>query len=325
MKLLILSREDVASLLDMQTAIKLVDNAMRSLSLRETSQIVRRILPLPGSDGALGDMPGSLGTGKPFGLKCVAAFPFSKRGQSSHRGAVLLFDPSSGEPAAIIEAGLLTAIRTAAATASATSYLARSDARVLGLIGTGEQAHWHARALVLVRPFQRILVWGRDRAKAALFAEAVQDAHGVPCKAVDKAAEAASADVICTLTSASEPVLRGEWLYAGAHVNLVGSSSVTPCEADELCVARSRYFVDWEESARAQASEFHRALNANVISDTHMLGEIGAVAVGRIAGRRDHREITLYKSLGVIVQDLVCAWHLYERAVAQRIGQRADF
>jgi ornithine cyclodeaminase len=270
-------------------------------------------------------MPGSLGTARPFGLKCVAAFPSSNPGQASHRGAVLLFDPNTGEPVAVIEAGTLTAIRTAAATACATKYLARTDARTLGLFGAGEQAQWHVPALLAVRQFEGIAVWARDRAKADSFARAMQDAHGVSCAGVERGIDAAAADVLCTLTSAADPILRGAWVRPGAHVNLVGSSSAIPCEADVDCVVRSRYFVDWEESARAQASEFLRALKVGVVKDSHLIGEIGAVASGRIPGRQSDSEITVYKSLGVIVQDLICGWHVYQRAKDEQRGCWVEF
>jgi ornithine cyclodeaminase/alanine dehydrogenase-like protein (mu-crystallin family) len=325
MTLLVLNRQNVEALLDVRSAIDLVDTAMKALSGGETRQLLRRLLPIPGSSGVLGDMPGALATGQTFGLKCIAAMPAATPGQPSHQGAVLLFEPGTGEPVAFIEAGTLTAIRTAAATASATRYLARSNARVLGLLGAGEQAQWHVPALLAVRPFERIVVWARNPERAASFARAMSARHRVECVPVRDGADAAAADVVCTLTSARDPVLRGEWLREGAHVNLVGSSSSVPCEADESCVARSRYFVDWEESARAQASEFRRALEARVVSETHLLGEIGAVALGKVAGRRSDSEITLYKSLGVIVQDLVCGWHVYERALAEGVGQQVRF
>jgi ornithine cyclodeaminase/alanine dehydrogenase-like protein (mu-crystallin family) len=325
MTLLVLNRQDVEALLDIRSAIDLVDSAMKALSRGETRQLLRRLLPLPGTHGVLGDMPGSLAAGSTFGLKCVAALPAATPGQPSHQGAVLIFEPRTGEPVALIEAGILTAIRTAAATASASRYLARSGARVLGLLGAGEQAHWHVPALLAVRRFERILVWSRNPERAAGFAHTTSTLYRAECVPVRDAADAAAADVVCTLTSASQPVLRGEWLREGAHVNLVGSSSIVPCEADEACVAKSRYFVDWEESARAQASEFRRALDAKVITEAHLLGEIGAVALGRIAGRRGESEITLYKSLGVIVQDLICGWHVYERALAEGVGQQVRF
>jgi ornithine cyclodeaminase/alanine dehydrogenase-like protein (mu-crystallin family) len=325
MKLLVIDRDDVEALLDVRTATSIVDAAMRALSRGETRHLVRRIMPLPGSDGGLGDMPGSLGPGKPFGLKCIAGFPSPRPGQASHRGMVLLFAAESGEPVAVIEAGSLTAIRTAAATASATRYLARTDARSLGLFGTGEQARWHVPALLAARPFETITVWSRDPARAAHFARTVRQTYEVNCSAAQNAAQAAAADVLCTLTSASTPILEGEWLQPGAHVNLVGSSSASPRETDDSCVARARYFVDWEESARAQASEFLHALRSGVISEEHLLGEIGAVANGTIAGRRSHDDITLYKSLGVIVQDLACGWHVYESAKAAKRGTLVDF
>jgi ornithine cyclodeaminase/alanine dehydrogenase-like protein (mu-crystallin family) len=324
-KVLVLSRLDIETLLDLHTAIELVEKAMRALSSGETRQILRHIMSLPGSAGALGAMLGSLGAGQPFGLKCIAAFSSSGPGQSSHRGAVLLFDPSSGEPVSVIEAGTLTAIRTAAATAVATKYLARPSARTLGVLGAGEQARWHVPALLAVRRFDEAVVWARSPEKLTEFTQSIERDHGIRCTAAKSAEIAASADVVCTLTSSSEPILKGAWLRPGTHVNLVGSSTAKPCEVDEECVARSRYFVDWEESARAQASEFLRALRAGVIKESHLRGEIGAVANGTLEGRRAELDITLYKSLGVIVQDLVCGWHVYQGAKQQGMGSMAEF
>jgi ornithine cyclodeaminase len=316
--LIAIGSRDIAAHLGVDESIALVEKAMRALSGGETRQLLRRIMPVPGGPGMVGDMLGSLGASSAFGLKCVSVFPGELTGRPSHRGAVLLFEPSIGEPVALIEAGLLTAVRTAAASAFATRLLARDDARTLGILGAGEQAARHIPALLRVRPFEQVRIWSRNPQRARGLIGEIALPAGVALDVVGSPREAAAADVICTLTSASEPVLEGAWVRPGTHVNLVGSSHAGACEADEALVASARYFVDSEESARAQAAEFLRARAAGAVSDGHMLGEIGAVANGALPGRLSDRDITVYKSLGSIVQDLACGWYLYEQS--RRLG-----
>jgi len=327
MRLLVIGRRDVEQHLGLNQAIALVEAAMRALSRGGSRLLPRRILALPGSVGLMGDMPGSLGAGAAFGVKCISVFPSAQTGRPSHRGAVLMFEPAIGEPVAMIEAGALTAVRTAAATAFATRCLARRNARSLGIFGAGEQARWHIPALLAVRDFQRIAIWARRPEASHALAEAIQAsvASTVQVEVVLEPAAAAAADVICTLTAAPEPILRGAWIRPGTHVNLVGSSSAASCEVDEELVARARYFVDWEESARQQAAEFIRARASGAVGEAHLLGEIGAVANGAVPGRVADSDITVYKSLGVIVQDLACGWYLYEQGRAQGFGTMVEF
>jgi ornithine cyclodeaminase len=285
---------------------------MIAFSRGETKQLLRSILPL--SEGRLfGVMPGAMGAQGPFGAKLISVFQGNfARGVQSHQGLVLLFDPESGAPVCAVDAGEITAIRTAAASAVATDALARKDARRLALLGYGEQAGTHARAIGKVRDVEEIVVWGRSAERARAFAERMQAELGVPVSAAADVREAvAEADIICTVTSAAEPILKGEWVRPGTHVNVVGSGFAGPAEVDSELVVRARFVVDSREGVLAQGAEFLRAKAAGLIGDDHIVAEIGQVLAGEVEGRRSAEEITVYKSLGHVVQDLASAWALY--------------
>ncbi len=307
-----IDRDEVARRLTYEKCIPLVRKAMIALSQGETKQLLRSILPL--SHGRLfGVMPGALGAQGVFGAKLISVFHENvAHGIQSHQGLVVLFDPDTGAPVCAAHAGEITAIRTAAASAVATDVLARKDARRMALLGYGEQAGTHARAISKVRKLGSIVVWGRSPERARAFAERTQAELGVPVSAVDSVREAvAQADIVCTLTSASEPILRGEWARPGTHVNVVGSGYAGPSEVDIELVARSRFIADSRESVLQQGAEFLYAKAAGCVGDDHIVGEIGQVLAGDIEGRQSADEITVYKSLGHIVQDLASAWALY--------------
>jgi ornithine cyclodeaminase len=235
-------------------------------------------------------------------------------GRAAHRGVVVLFDRDSGRVSCIADAGTVTEIRTAAASAVATAALARPDARTLAVFGCGTQAAAHIRALVRIRKFDRILVWGRSLERAGRFAELMGREVGTVIEPVANGRDAAIADVICTVTSSPTPVLLGDWVRPGAHVNVVGSSHAGPVEIDHALVLAGRYIVDSRRSALAAAAEFLLAREAGLIEDAHIAAEIGEVLLGRVAGRRSPAEITVYKSLGHIVQDLAAVSYLHARA-----------
>ena len=220
-----IDREEVARRLTYEMCIPIVRHAMIAFSRGETKQLLRSIIPL--SEGRLfGIMPGAMGTRAPFGAKLISIFPENfARGIQSHQGLVILFDPETGAPVCAVDAGEITAIRTAAASAVATDALARKDARRLALLGYGEQAETHARAIQKIRNLESIVVWGRSPQRAQAFAERMQAELNVPIAAAGVVREAvADADIICTVTSAAEPILKGEWVRPGTHLNLVGSS-----------------------------------------------------------------------------------------------------
>src|SRR3984885_15456797 len=309
-----IDREEVARRLTYEVCIPIVREAMIALSRGETKQLLRSIILL--SEGRMfGVMPGAMGASAPFGAKLISVFQenFAK-GKQSHQGLVILFDPETGAPVCVVDAGEITAIRTAAASAVATGALARPDARRLAILGYGEQATTHARAISKVCDLESISIWGRSRERARAFAERMQAELAVPVVTASDVEEAvAEADIICTVSSAVEPILKGAWVRDGTHLNLVGSSHAGPAEVDNDLVVRSRFIADSREGVLKQGAEFLRAKGAGLIGDDHIVAEIGQVLAGEIEGRRSPEEITVYKSLGHVVQDLSTAWALYSQ------------
>jgi ornithine cyclodeaminase/alanine dehydrogenase-like protein (mu-crystallin family) len=307
-----IDREEVAQRLTYEKCIPIVREAMIAFSHGETKQLLRSIIPL--ADGRMfGLMPGAMGERAVFGAKLISVFPDNfARGVQSHQGLVILFDPESGAPVCAAHAGEITAIRTAAASAVATDALARKDARRLAILGYGEQAATHVRAISKVRKLESITVWGRSLERAHAFSAKMQPELTCPLGIAPTVREAvAHADIVCTVTAASEPILHGEWIRPGTHVDVVGSGYAGPAEVDNDLVVRSRFFVDSREGVLQQGAEFLRAKAAGLITGDHIVAEIGQVLAGTVAGRRSDEEITVYKSLGHIVQDLASAWALY--------------
>ena len=307
--------EEVRALLDYEGCISAVRAAMTEFTADGKPQPLRSIFEVAPAK-TLGMMPGMLAAPHGFGAKVlsVSADP-ARPGRSAHRGVVVLFDRESGHLVCIADAGEVTEIRTAAASAVASDALARRDARTLAIFGCGAQAASHIRALVRVRKLDRILVWGRSMERAAAFAKQMEREVGVEVSAVADGREAAAgADIICTVTGSRTPVLLGEWVRPGTHVNAVGSSHAGPVEIDHSLVRMSRYVADSRRSALAAAAEFLLAKEAGLIDDSHIVAELGEVLLGRVAGRRTAEEITLYKSLGHIVQDLAAVSYLHVRA-----------
>ena len=310
-----IDRDEVARRLTYDVCIPIVRDAMIAFSRGETKQLLRSIIPL--SQGRLfGVMPGAMAADGPFGAKLISVFQdnFAK-GIQSHQGLVILFDPETGAPVCVAHAGEITAIRTAAASAVASDVLARKDARRLAILGYGEQAATHARAIGKVRDVESIVVWGRSLERARAFADATHNEHGLPVSAAATVEEAvAQADIICTVTAAVDPILKGAWVRPGTHVNVVGSGFAGPAEVDNDLVVRSRFIADSREGVLTQGAEFLRAKAAGLIGDGHIVAEIGQVLSGQVEGRRSADEITVYKSLGHVVQDLASAWALYSQA-----------
>ena len=307
-----IDRDEVARRLTYDVCIPIVREAMIAFSTGETRQLLRAIIPL--SEGRLfGVMPGAMGPDGVFGAKLISVFPdnFAK-GVQSHQGLIVLFDPESGAAVCVVHAGEITAIRTAAASAVATDALARADATRLAILGYGEQAATHARAIAKARALSSITVWGRSAARATAFAQAMTTELRLPVTAAADAESAvADADIVCTVTAAAEPILEGRWVRPGTHLNLVGSGFAGPTEVDDDLVVRSRFVADRREGVLAQGAEFRRAKAAGLIGDDHIVAEIGEILAGHVVGRRTADEITVYKSLGHVVQDLASAWALY--------------
>lgn len=314
--LLVISREEVAEHLSYDACIPMVREAMIALSTGRTRQLLRQILDLDGGR-AFGVMPGAME--QTFGAKVLSVFP-ARAGVPSHQGFVALFDPETGALAALLDASEITGIRTAAASAAATEALARPDARRLAILGTGEQALRHAEAIAASRNLDRIAIWGRSPDKARALTERV---GGEAVESVEEAV--ADADIVCTVSAASEPILRSEWVRDGTHINVVGSSRAGPVEIDTTLVGRARFFADHREGVFRQGAELLVAMAEGAVGEDHVLGEIGQVFAGTLPGRTSPDDVTLYKSLGSIVQDLAAGWYLVERARAEGFGARVHF
>jgi ornithine cyclodeaminase len=260
-------------------------------------------------------MPGSLSKTNYFGVKVVCVGPDTETAHQRHRGYVLLFSPE-GAPLCLADAEEVTAKRTAAATAVATDALARSDASRLLIMGSGLQARAHIDALTAARSYSEIRVWGHTHSRACDLAAQLRSELSLNIWPEPDAERAVrSSDVICTLTSAAQPILFGSWVTPGAHVNLVGSKIAGPVEADSELVRMARYFVDSRPSALHQAAELLATMKDGLVDERHICAEIGAVLEGREPGRQSPSDVTIYKSLGHIVQDLAVVHHLHARVL----------
>lgn len=326
MEIRVINAAAVRQLLPMAECIPLMRRAFEVVTTGEAIQPIRQALQLPDGRGLLGWMPGYLASPERLGIKVVAVFAPGAAGQlGSHQGMVLLFDAQNGRPVAIVEAGEITGIRTAAATAVATDALAPRTTESLGVLGSGEQAGQHIAALLQVRPFKVVRIWSRTASNARALAAECAAHTPVPIVAVDSAREAASCDVVCTTTAAREPILFGAWLRPGQHLNLVGSSIPSTSEVDEATIQRGRVFVDFRVSALALAGDIRRAKSAGLIEDSHIVGNIGDVLTGRTSGRLSAADVTIFKSLGMASEDLVACDYVLAQAIRQGVGQTVEW
>lgn len=310
----------------MPTCIELMQEALASLARGEVILPLRPVIRIPESRNAFAVMPVWSSALQASGAKLISVYPDNHGTDlDSHQGMVALFDGRNGQPLAIMDAASITAIRTAAVSAVATRLLARRDSRSLLIVGAGVQARTHADAMLQVIPFERVAIWSRTPAHATALVTEVQRTHGTAVTAVHALAAAThDADVICTVTASREPVLRGEWLRPGTHINAVGASVPTARELDTECVRRARVFVDRRESALNEAGDLLIPMKEGAITAEHVGPEIGQVIVGEATGRSNDTDITLFKSLGLAVEDLACAAWLHTRALREGIGTRVE-
>jgi ornithine cyclodeaminase len=311
----------------MPTCIELMEAALASLARGEVILPLRPVFRIPDTNNFFGVMPAYSGALHAIGAKLISVFPGNHgTALDSHQGAVALFDGKTGSVVSIMDAASITAIRTAAVSGVATKLLARKDASVLAVIGAGVQGRTHIDAMMAARPFKRVIVWSRNPAHAGELVGSASKRHKVAFEvAGDAAVAVGNADVICTVTASREPVVQGHWLKDGAHINAVGSSVPSTRELDTLAVVRSRVFVDRRESATAEAGDLIIPMKEGAFKMTDIVAEIGELLIGAAKGRRDDREVTLFKSLGIAVEDLACAQWLYEQARAEKVGTKVDF
>jgi ornithine cyclodeaminase/alanine dehydrogenase-like protein (mu-crystallin family) len=284
----------------MRDLIPAVERALCALSAGEVAQPVRVMVPVAGQGGFLGSMP-AYGGGQ-LGAKLVTFFP-NNQGVPTHHALVVLFKPQTGEPLAVMDGRLITEMRTAAVSAAATNALARRDSTVLGILGSGVQAHSHLEALRLVRDFREVRVWSPRNANKFSSQFRVQ---------VARSAEEAvrGADVVLVATTSRTPVLKGEWLSPGMHVNAVGAPRPDWRELDDAVMRKAKLYVEQREAAARESGD--------VIAGGNIFAEIGEMFGGSKAGRESAEEITLFKSVGVAVEDLAAAELVYRHALAAR-------
>lgn len=322
----LIAQAEVPALLPMAACIDLVASALERLAKGDAAQPLRSVLRLPAGNGVLATMPAALGSPPTVGVKVITVLPGNHGTPlDSHQGVVLLFDPESGSLLAVIDASSTTEIRTAAASGAATRVLATAGAATLAVLGSGVQASSHISAMRAVRPIATVRVWSRDDLRARVFAERETAKHGIPVVPAPSAREAVEgAAIVCTVTSASDPVLHGEWLAPGTHVNAVGACLPRCRELDTGAVVRSRVFVDRRESALSEAGDILIPIQEGAIGPEHIQAEIGEVLAGLAAGRRSAEEITLFKSLGLAVEDLAAAHWINAAAVQAGVGTTVE-
>ena len=325
--MLVLSSADVEAVLDRDALADAVGAALAELSAGRVS-MPPRVAAEAASGGLLAAMPGSLSGLGALGAKLVSVFP-ANVDRPTHQAVIVLFDPESGTPTALIDGTILTAARTAAASAVATRHLARADARILAILGTGVQAHAHALAVPNVCPaLEEIRVAGRDPEKAAAFARKLRDTVGLRVTAAASFADAlAEADIVCATTHSPEPVVRRAWLRAGTHVNSVGFNTAgrevdAPTVCDALVVVESRAAV--LAPIPAGANELLWPIRDGLIEPEHIHAELGELVAGTRPGRSTASEITLYKSVGVAAEDLAAAMLVASAATTRGVGTTFD-
>jgi ornithine cyclodeaminase/alanine dehydrogenase-like protein (mu-crystallin family) len=325
LKVLVVGQREVAALLPMAACLEAMADALRGLARGEVLLPLRQVLSLPAGQGAFAVMPSVRGrtpAETTLAVKAITVFP-GNQGTSydSHQGAVLLFEGERGSLQAILDASAVTAIRTAAVSGVATRALAREDAGDLAILGTGVQADTHLEAMLVARPVRRVRAWSRDPEHVRAFADRAARRHGVTVEPAASAREAvAGADIVCTVTSARNPVVAEGWIAPGAHVNAVGASVRTARELDSATVARARLFVDRRESALAEAGDFLIPRAEGRFGDEHIEAELGEVLEAGLARPRSAADLTVFKSLGLAIEDLAAARAVHARAVATGRG-----
>jgi ornithine cyclodeaminase len=319
---LIVPQSMVPELLPMPECIDVMAEALSALAAGDAVLPLRSMVWMPDTSGLLGLMPAYLGAPRSLGLKVITYLPGNHGGdRDSHQGAVLLFDTKEGQLLAVIDASSITAIRTAAVSGLATRLLSREDAGDLAILGSGVQASTHLEAMRAVRTLRRVRVCSASIERARAFARHHERGLDVGIEAVATPREAVlGADLICTTTSSKTPILEGAWIAAGAHINAVGACFAGTRELDTAAVVRSRLYVDRRESALAEAGDFLIPKAEGAIGDDHIVGEIGEILIGACPGRRSRDEITLFKSLGIAVEDLAAARFLDRRAREMGVG-----
>jgi ornithine cyclodeaminase len=316
-----LSREDVEGLLDMRTCIDTMRGAFLAVAVGKVQAPARTVIRVEEQGGFFGAMP-VYAAGYGSAAKVMTIYPGNHdAGIASHQGYILLFAEEHGEPIALVEAGSITELRTAAVSGLATEILANSDAETLCILGSGVQARSHVKAMCCVRDIRSIQVWSRTREHAEKFGSWARSETAIET-AVRGTAEGAleGADVVCTVTAAKDPVVSSAWLTSGCHVNAVGSFTPTARELDSETIQSASLFVDSKASALAESGDVLIPVAEGVIDSEHIQAELAALVTSESGGRQSPAELTVFKSLGLAVEDLAASRAVFDRAVVAGVG-----
>jgi alanine dehydrogenase len=326
MELLLVSSDEVAELLSMEQCVQVMKQALSKLYDGQAICPVRQALQLPDSPNVLGSMPAIDTESKKFGSKLLSVFPHNHTsGYESHQGIVLLFDLEYGRPLAIINAGEITGIRTAAVSAIATDLLARQEANNLAILGCGLQAFKHVEAIRLVRPINRIFAWDLYPTATKKFADKISRNFDLEVEIHEDIRSCVKeADIICTLTPSLVPILFGRDVSEGTHINAVGACSPKARELDTKVVVKSHVFVDQMAATLQEAGDILFPISEGKITENHIVGEIGQLLNQKIKGRNTPEEITIFEALGLAIEDLAAANFIYGNAISAGKGTRIN-
>ena len=323
---LLLTRGDLEKLLDVDSVIAAVERGFADFSAGKVQMPARTAIRVTDPPGVLLLMPCAMSESRLLGTKLVSVYPENPNRQLPTIGALyVLTDYETGFPEAVMDAGFITGLRTAAASAVATRYLAREDAHTLGLFGTGVQAEFHALAIPAIRKIERILVWGTSPQKSQEFAARMQERCAASVEAASSHEEVAGADVVVTGTTATQPLFDGGLVRPGAHVNGVGSHAPAAREVDSELVSRARVVVDSYAAALAEAGDLLLAIEEGRIDRSHVGAELGEIVLGRKPGRERPEETTFFKSCGAAFEDAVTAGLAVQRAREAGVGLDFNF
>ena len=320
---LLLGENDVRAVLSMDDLIVAMEAALREFSGGGVCQPLRSVVVVGDGHAFYGVMPAFMGTPAALGTKLVSVYHSNAaRDLPSHLATIILHDPETGALQAVMDGRYITEARTAAVSAASAKHLARKDARVLAVLGSGVQARSHIDALTRVRPIDEVRVWGRGAARARALVEEIRPHVRARLTVADSAHAAAhEADIIALVTASREPVLARSSVRGGTHICAVGACRPDQREMDSALVGDARVFVDSRAGALAEAGDLVIPINEGTFDASRIAGELGEVFGGRIPGRRDDDEITIFKSLGMAVEDVAAARLAYERAAERGLGR----
>lgn len=320
---LLLDEATVRQLLPMEDLIDTMSSALGAFSRREVTQPLRTVLEVGEKKAFYGVMPAYLPTVPALGTKLVTVFGSNaERGLPSHLALIVLLSPETGELLALVDGRYITEARTAAVSAVSVQHLAKADAPVLAVIGSGVQARSHVEAIARVRRLKEIRAWSPTKAKLDAFISEMHEHTTASLTAAGSAREAVTgADIVVLVTASKVPVIQSEWIADGTHICAVGACRPTEREMDPALVARAELYVDSREGALKEAGDIVLAMKEGVIDASHIRGELGEVVNGTLQGRTSDRSVTIFKSLGMAVEDVAAAALVYRRAIDRGIGQ----